>query len=83
MLGKSNLRFKTRSVGLVECETSCAVPERVLYVLLGQWAFTTALMVIKSTSVARSATAGCLHGVVAGHEGLDSWASQASTWDTL
>ena len=83
MLSKSNLRLKTCSVGLVEGEASCAVPERILYVFLRQRTFTTALMVIKSTTIARSATAGCLHGVVAGHESLDGWACQASTWDTL
>ena len=83
MLSKSNLRFKTRSVGLVEGEASCAVPERILYVFLRQRTFTAALMVIKSTTIARSATAGCLHRVVAGHESLDSWSCQASTWDTL
>ena len=83
MLSKSNLSFKTRSVGLVEGEAPCAVPERILYVFLRQRTFTAALMVIKSTTIARSATAGCLHGVVAGHESLDSWACQASTWDTL
>ena len=83
MLSKSNLRFKTCSIGLIEGKASCAVPKWILYVFLCQRTFTATLMVIKSTTIARSATTGCLHGVVAGHESLDCWASQASTWNTL